>query len=49
MELDINGARIFFTLPIDLPVLGPVKNQRDHDRKLDCYDSDHRFVYLADT
>ena len=25
MELDINGARIFFTLPIDLPVLGQLK------------------------
>lgn len=25
MELDITGARIFFTLPIDLPVLGPLR------------------------
>ena len=25
MELDINGAKILFTLPIDLPVLGPLK------------------------
>ena len=25
MELDMNGARIFFTLPIDLPVLGQLK------------------------
>ena len=25
MELDINGAKILFTLPIDLPVLGPLR------------------------
>ena len=25
MELDISGARIFFTLPIDVPVLGPLR------------------------
>ena len=25
MELDITGARIFFTLPIDVPVLGPLR------------------------
>lgn len=25
MELDISGARIFFTLPIDLPILGPLR------------------------
>lgn len=25
MELDITGARIFFTLPIDLPILGPLR------------------------
>ena len=25
MELDITGARIFFTLPIDVPVLGQLK------------------------
>ena len=25
MELDITGARIFFTLPIDVPFLGPLK------------------------
>ena len=25
MELDINGAKILFTLPIDLPVLGQLK------------------------
>ena len=25
MELDITGARIFFTLPIDVPFLGPLR------------------------
>ena len=25
MELDISGAKILFTLPIDLPFLGPLK------------------------
>ena len=25
MELDISGARIFFTLPISVPVLGPLR------------------------
>ncbi len=25
MELDLSGARIFFTLPIDLPILGPLR------------------------
>ncbi len=25
MELDISGARIFFTLPINVPVLGPFR------------------------
>ena len=25
MELDIRGARILFTIPIDIPILGPVK------------------------
>ena len=25
MELDISGSRIFFTLPIDVPVLGPLR------------------------
>ena len=25
MELDISGARIFFTLPINVPVLGPLR------------------------
>ena len=48
MELDINGAKILFTLPIDLPVLGPLKIKRDHGRKLDCYDTDYRIMYLAD-
>ena len=25
MELDISGAKILFTLPIDLPILGPLR------------------------
>ena len=49
MELDISGARIFFTLPIDVPVLGPLRISRDNGGKLDCYDTHNRFVYLADT
>ena len=46
MELDISGARIFFTLPIDVPVLGPL---RISETMVDCYDTHNRFVYLADT
>ena len=41
MELDINGARIFFTLPIDLPVLGQLKIS---ETMIVSW-----FVYLADT
>lgn len=48
MELDINGAKILFTLPIDPAGSGTFKNQRDHGRKLDCYDTDYRILYLAD-
>ena len=25
MELDISGAKIYFTLPIDLPILGQLR------------------------
>ena len=49
LELDINGARIFSLYSIDLPVLGQLKISETMIAKLDCYASDHRFVYLADT
>lgn len=49
MELDVSGAKVFFTIHTDIPILGDLQISETMVVSwiVDaCY---HRFVYLADT
>ena len=48
MELDISGAKIFFTLPTDIPILGDFKLSETIVVTLDRHGADHRSLHLAD-
>ena len=49
MEIDITGARIFYTFPIEYSHSGKVFRLRETlVVRMACHDSDYRTVYLAD-
>ena len=48
MEVDISGAKVFFTIPIDFPLFGRITDQRDTDCQLDRHGADHGNMLLAD-
>ena len=45
MEVDISGAKVFFTTPIDVPLLGELQIS---ETQLDRHGADHGNMLLAD-
>ena len=47
MEVDISGAKVFFTIPIDFPLFGKISDHRNAGGKLDCNGTHYRTLHLA--
>lgn len=47
MEVDISGAKVFFTIPIDFPAVRENSDQRNAGGKLDCNGTHYRTLHLA--
>ena len=43
MEVDISGAKVFFTIPIDFPLFGKIQISET----LDCNGTHYRTLHLA--